>query len=178
MVDVAQGRVVEELYKNLVIWDDPVHELAAVQGWISLVRRDAVWDFKPDLIRANILFSGEKRLVTLGNHDLNFQAVANIFFGFIGRASGFSEGELLLGAGIAQIKSHGIVWENLNLSQLGDQAFDVWAVKFGFYLFDLYGWDLNIYEWNEIRLLDKDAFAQALDDYIQAYGEPPELPTP
>ena len=48
---------------------------------------------------------------------------------------------------------------------LTDEAFDYWSVGFGFYLYDLFVDDLDS--------LTEEAFTNALDDYIDEYGEPP-----
>lgn len=99
---------------------------------------------------------------------LRHDFVANAFFGYIGRVSGFSELFLSAGAGIAQIDDNGLGSVNSeDIRYLGDRASDGWAVRFGYYLFDLYGSDPG--------QITKELLAQALDDYIAQYPMPVHL---
>lgn len=98
MVQAGNSEIVANLRSA---WNGSlVEQDAALAVWTSLVRTNAVWDFKLDIVQAGIRFGDD--LITLGGHDLNFQVVANIFFGFVGRQIGMSENFLQFGAGVAQ----------------------------------------------------------------------------
>ncbi|MDA0242264.1 MAG: polymorphic toxin type 44 domain-containing protein [Chloroflexi bacterium] len=145
------------------------HQHGVLSAWTSLVRSGGIWDFKVDILSANLAF-GDNDLVILGGVELNYQAVANIFYGFIGRQIGMKESLLQLGAGAAQFEWGWDHWYgNLqaNPAGFGDQPFDAWSVGFGFYLYNLYG--------QNIDALTPDAFAQAFAIYIQD-NPMPDLP--
>src|SRR5690606_26512271 len=155
MVVTANSEVVHIMNE---FWQDGVTDkMGVLAAWTSFVRTGARWDFKSDIGE----IATRDGLVTLGSHDLNFQAVANIFFGFVGRQTGMGEGLLQFGAGIAQ-SEHGVEHWLGNLLEyppgFGDQEFDAWSIGFGFYLHELYGHDLSF--------LTEEAFVEALDDYI------------
>ncbi|MBK7217243.1 MAG: hypothetical protein IPH95_09365 [Candidatus Promineofilum sp.] len=100
--------------------------------------------------------------ILLGGKHLNYQVVANVFYGYIGRAIGMGKGYLQLGAGVAQVENGLLHWlRNYNSYPpgWGDQEFDAWAIGFGSYLFELYGDDPS--------KLTRDSLAAALNDYIQ-----------
>ncbi len=156
----AQAPVTQEIRKH---WQsgNPAHKAAAYQAWVALVRGDAVWDFKADIPK-EFKESG----VTLGDFRMDFDAVANIHFGFVGRAAGFNGEFLKFGAGIAQWNQ----WKDTNPSNIGpwhtylDDPFDYWCVDFGIFLHDLHGGDPD--------KMTPEAFNQALWDYIGMYGLP------
>ena len=136
-----------------------------LQEWFRHVYTGAVWDFKPDLMLSTYRIDGKDFM--LGGVQLNFQAVANIFYGFIGRRIGMSELVLQAGAGAAQLRKLENWKENWieYPPGMGDQEFDAWAVAFGFRLFDLYGNDLNG--------LTATNFATAMITYVNANPVPP-----
>ncbi len=157
MVSTATSQTVADM---AALWSggNKIDQMGVLAAWTAMVRTGGVWDFKPDIISAGITFDD---LITIGSHDLNFQVVANIFFGFMGRQIGMGEELLQFGAGVAQ-SEHG--WKHWlgNLQDYpggyGDQQFDAWAISFGFYLHGLYGDDLSN--------LTEENLAQALDDYV------------
>ena len=109
----------------------------------------------------------------MGARTLNFDAIAKIHFGFVGRAAGFSSDFLMQTAGLAQWQ----LWQETgllsdrgvcNLTYYCDHPFATWSIRFGTYLYELYGDKLN--------QLDNDALGQALEAYIALYGEPPDPP--
>lgn len=155
LVLTASSQVVRTMHD---FWQGGVTDkMGVLAAWTSFVRTGAVWDFKIDVRE----IASRDNLVTLGSHELNFQSVANIYFGFVGRQSGMDEGLLQLGAGIAQLEHGAEHWLGNFLEYppgFGDQEFDAWSIGFGFYLYELYGHDLS--------LLTEEAFSQALDDYI------------
>jgi chromosome segregation ATPase len=105
---------------------------------------------------------------------------SNIHYGYIGRAAGFSENELLNGAGVAQLKTIFAQWGNINKSNPDANWEDIFknqnwksidavrdqnSIKFGFNLYDDYllkGKDLTINnftdELNTTHLLEWEAY--------------------
>ena len=61
-----------------------------------MVEPRAPWDYKVDF-GANNVFN-----ITIGDREFSTEAVANITYGYLGRASGFSAKTLYMGAGGAQ----------------------------------------------------------------------------
>jgi hypothetical protein len=68
-------------------------------GW--MVRQNGPWDPKP-YIKANFEAGVSQRI---GSYWYNYDIWGNIMFGYLGIAGGFSESELLNGAGLEQIGS-------------------------------------------------------------------------
>lgn len=144
--------------------------VGSLKAWTALVRTDAIWDFKPDIQQG--LGEKDPRII-LGGDKTSFQAVANLFYGFIGSEVGFPGLVLEAGAGLAQRSE----WKNsgspgavgpCNLSSFCDQPFDNWWINFGIYLHKLYGGKLDD--------LNPNTFQDTLDDYMGQNGEPPPLP--
>jgi len=166
MVMNAQSDVVRAIREN---WTsgNPVRMDAAMQAWTALVGPKAIWDFKVDIWE-----TGE-RDVLLGNRMLNYDAVANIHYGFVGRAAGFDADFLVAAAGIAQAQ-HALRtrnpddWGVCNMTHYCDHPFATWTIRFGAYLYELYQHRLNE--------LNDAAFADALEEYIRKYGTPPAPP--
>jgi hypothetical protein len=163
----AQAEITQQIRKNWSGW--PHQQAAALKTWTALVRKYAVWDFKEDILRG---FPGVTD-VTLGGETLNFQAVANIHFGYVGRAAGIGSELLKSGAGIFQVIDNGLAgagpmvyWDG-NRPHLTyfDEPFDVWSVAFGIYLYEYYGT-------GELTL---EIFQQALQEFTDKYGEAPPL---
>ncbi len=142
----------------------PQDQLGALKAWVALVRSEGIWDFKGDIAGARLSTFPN---VTLGDQQLNYQAVANIFFGFEGRATGQVGWWLEASAGAFQV----VRWARENPSNIGpvttffDDPFDNWSIGFGIFLYDLYGQKLDA--------LTPEAFNQALQEYIEQYGAPP-----
>lgn len=141
-------------------------------GWNALVRTGAVWDFKVDLLKADI------ETVNLGGTEYNFQAVANLHYGFVGRAAGIGADLLRIGAGAAQVQhlrtNPAAVGPMAYRNSAGrwyltfyDQPFDAWWVLFGMFLYEQYGSDLDS--------LTETTFSQALEQFSQEYGPCPPL---
>ncbi len=135
-----------------------------LQEWARHVWTDAVWDFKPDLRDFEYLLGED---VILGCTKVNLQAVANIFYGFIGRQIGMGEILLQAGAGAAQFRNTERWLGNWAEYPpgMGDQEFDAWAVGFGFQLHALYGQNLGG--------LTKPGFTDAFKSYIAVNPIPP-----
>jgi RHS repeat-associated protein len=175
--DVAQLRTLNhignlELSKTLIEWFlsqnsgllDPKCDFASVilnsegykyktqaySDWINLVKLGARWDFKNRIseeLGLNIRLCGFD-----GCKWFFYDVIANIHFGYVGRAAGFSSVELHGGAGWAQgIDSPGTG----SLLTLGDEPEDFWEVEMGIYLYHLA---------RPVRL-DEFSFKIALDTY-------------
>ncbi len=141
-----------------------------LQEWTRHVWTGAVWDFKPDILLLPGLLR-EGYLIELGGmDDLSFEAVANIFYGFIGRQIGMGEILLQGGAGAAQATWGFDHWYG-NLSDyplgFGDQAFDAWSIHFGFALYDQFG--------SNVDALTVQSFTSSLASY-RALNPMPALP--
>lgn len=80
---------------------------AAFIAWGMLVRQDGPWDHKPIIARrfTPAVDTGEQHYHRY--HDLVYfyDVWSNIHYGYVGRACGFTESELLDGAGLEQIAS-------------------------------------------------------------------------
>jgi len=157
----AQASVTQKIRKY---WKslNPRHKAGAYQAWVALVRGGAIWDFKGD-IPGKFKKSG----VVLGDFHMDFDAVANIHFGYVGRAAGFGGEFLKLGAGIAQWRE----WKDEDPSEIGpwytylDDPFDYWCVDFGVYLY-------NLHKVGGFGELTPETFNQVLWDYIEMGGFP------
>jgi hypothetical protein len=139
--------------------------LDVLQEWARHVGTDAVWDFKPDLEIWGQFLDGNS--VILGAYEnIHYQAIANIFYGFIGRHIGMSHLLLQAGAGAAQLRRLDSWSENLAdyPPGMGDQEFDAWAVSFGASLYDAFGQNLNEFT--------VTSFGAALDTYISQHPIP------
>ena len=116
---------------------NPIAIAGATKAWIALVRTKATWDYKGDILEADITDNDN---ITLFGEKLNFQAVANIHYGAIGRSAGIPQEVLEMGAGAFQINDN---WNNPDAigspSTYFDQSFDHWMVGFGGWLYDVYG---------------------------------------
>lgn len=171
MVMNAQSDVVRAIREN---WTSGnlLRKDAAMQAWTALVGTDATWDFKVD-IRATSWYERGERDVLLGNRALNYDAVANIHFGFVGRAAGFNTDFLVAAAGIAQAQRALKTrvpddWGVCNTTYYCDHPFATWTIQFGAYLYELYQYRLNE--------LNDAALAGALEEYIRKYGALPAPP--
>ncbi|MFZ5915972.1 MAG: RHS repeat-associated core domain-containing protein [Chloroflexota bacterium] len=169
MATNAQSDIVQAIRGN---WTSGnlLKQDAAMQAWTALVGTGAIWDFKVDIERTKWFNEGE-RDVKLGGQTLNFDAVANMHFGFVGRAAGFSDKLLVAAAGIAQEMLYRDTQDPndkgvCNGTYYCDHPYASWSIQFGIYLY------------NEYRLegLDDEVFFSALEAYIAEYGEPPDPP--
>jgi hypothetical protein len=141
-----------------------IYEIAGLKQWKALVESGAIWDFKDDIKNANVMQNDN---VILGGREINYQAIANIHFGYVGRAAGMVNIVLEGGAGVAQLAT----WVTKDLSKVGplvtnfDQPFDNWSIRFGIFLYDKYGQNPDA--------LTPDALANAFDEFIKN-NPPPE----
>jgi hypothetical protein len=166
MGQTAQSPVAQILHALWTLPGPAGQKALVLASWTRLVSTGAIWDFKSD-IRESELPTRMDDLIQLGNHAMNYQAVANIFYGFIGRQIGMGETLLQGGAGAAQLEQGVGNWQG-NLAEypagFGDQPFDAWAIGFGFELHAQFGQDVNS--------LTVTAFTAALDAYISTHLPP------
>ena len=125
----ARGDIAQTLHKANQGGVDG--QYAALMGWTALVKGDGPWDFKDDLLEKGL------QSVQLADKWYSFDVIANIHYGYVGMASGFSVDALLNGAGIAQIKAGTSDW-SFFWSRFDDPA-DVAAILVGIYLWRHYG---------------------------------------
>jgi hypothetical protein len=129
----ARSEIVAEMKKSNSE-DSMGVDLGAAATWYDLVKTGGVWDFKNDLGDAINLAScrqncsGKLYSVTIGGQCMTYEAPANIHFGYVGRAAGFTENNLLFGASGAQITE--------GRGETKDDPRDVQAIKKGFELFN------------------------------------------
>jgi hypothetical protein len=171
----AEAPVTQGLRENWTS-DNWIQKGGALKAWVSLVGTDAVWDYKVDILEAEarygIFFPGTTD-IAIGGLQLDYDIVANMHFGFVGRAAGFDAKFLKFGAGAAQLKR--FLFDTQDPNDFGDcrksycdHPFAAWSIDFGSYLYDLYG--------NQLDELDEEALKQALQQYIEIYGAPPAPP--
>ncbi len=159
----AQAEITH-LMRNSWQSSNPIQKAGALKAWVSLVRANAIWDFKKDFRDAGLTRSDD--VVLLAGQMINFQAIANIHYGFVGQAAGFSDEVLLTGAGLFHL------WDNReNPEKWGtwetrfDQPFDNWWIGFGIFLYNQFG--------DRLAELTPEILEQLLQEYTAASGEPP-----
>jgi hypothetical protein len=126
---------------------------------------------KVDILGAQQFVEGTYDVILGNNRQLNYDAVANTHFGFVGRAAGFDSDFLVKAAGFAQLKRFALDTQDpddfgtCNTTCWCDHPYATWSLRFGSYLYDEYGLELN-----------EKIFASALEAYIAKYGKPPDPP--
>jgi hypothetical protein len=143
-------------------WGSPFdiikNKKAAYQLWKNMVGKGCVWDHKSYILKTFKKWSCNKE-----NKDslkFYFDIWSNIHYGFVGKHAGFSEVELLNGAGYAQIGDNNKslkswdTWKEYfknRTMDIGDADFmggfddpkDQQAIKIGFGLYDAHKDDLT-----------------------------------
>jgi RHS repeat-associated protein len=120
----------------------------AFHMYIQLVADRHRWDFKYQI---------EYKLgdsIELGGEWFEFSTPGNIHYGFVGAAAGFSRTALRIGAGVAQ------AWDDLRsdepdatiggLDTWFDASTDFYAVEFGVQLYENYGSNVTVEEFNAL----------------------------
>ena len=129
-------------------WSGSVAEQAGcMKAWITLVRSGGEWDYKHDPKEAD--FNGD---IIFGGITTNYQAIANLTYGFMGTVIGMSSNLLEWVAGIFQIINNAFGNEGIlidttyidNFESNFDDPFDNWWVKFGVYLREQIGVDYAV----------------------------------
>ncbi len=108
-------------------------QIAAYQVWAYMVGYGAPWDFKVELGVARV------DTIQLGNNPVNFQGLANIHYGYVGKAAGIPDYLLHGGAGASAVYNE---WMDKNTcsnfknywAYLGDEPKDYEAIDIGIYL--------------------------------------------
>jgi len=114
----------------------------AYNAWADMVDTDRPWDHKSVIKRE----FGYGQYV--GNETYTFDVWSNIHYGYVGRDCGFSEVELLAGAGYAQIKAGTSGWSYW--SSWFDDPRDQAAIQVGINLYNKQGLSLTV----ELLLLE------------------------
>jgi len=173
MVANAQASVTGRLRDAWRQYDGVPESAGSLKAWNSLVQTHAVWDLKDDILGSKK--ASPNGSIILGGRIENFQAVANMHYGFVGAAVGYPQLLLTCGAGQAQYEAYHDK-PNAPPDAVGgwdtcrDQPYDNWWIKFGYWLFHQF----------ETRLddLTADQLEEYLDQYINDNGEPPATPMP
>jgi len=97
MIENAEGEIAGEIRHNLYGGSS----LWAYQLWIEQVQTGGPWDFKEQIIR-----DWGRGVWLAGSGWWSYEVAANIHYGFVGIAAGFTDIELLGGAGAAQVYDH------------------------------------------------------------------------
>ena len=133
--------------------------IAAALLWRSLVKDSARWDFK-DRIEQEL-----QRSIMLGGEWFEFSVPGNIHYAYVGRAAGFTLQELHLGASWAEIRDpdHDGQPSQIRIPILGrfyfnpahkptgyDDPYDYAAIEFGSALYDRYGPDVTVAEFEAL----------------------------
>jgi RHS repeat-associated protein len=135
---------------------DPIKMAGAIKAWVAMVRPEAIWDYKVDILKY-LQLQGNNKTITLGGMKLNYQAIANINFGALGRAIGMPSWMLESEAGAFHFLQNfpkGIGTYRTYF----DDPFDNWMIKFGEWLFDHYGDDFG--------KLTPELLEEALNKYL------------
>jgi len=138
MVHNANTRYTKLMRRYNYIFGFDYLTMKADAMWLfkNAVDYEAPWDFK---------ISFNKKLiqeVTIANTPVRMDMVANIHYGFVGSAAGFSRLELFVGAGIAQ-------YNNPETRDQGrwysffDDPFDTASIDVGSVLYDAYGSEMS-----------------------------------
>jgi hypothetical protein len=113
--------------------------------------------------------------IKIGNNWYEYSTAGNILYGFYGKAAGFSDDELFVGAGAAQIYDNKINKEGdlgpVDAPFYGDTTDDHYAIEFGIYLYN------NYYVGDGILTISD--LQNALDTFVHAnelaLGEAPKI---
>ncbi len=148
--DILVGKIISYSVTYLT------RKLAAYGLWTERVGYNRPWDHKGEIRRINLEEFGNAEWTFYSNadgrsRDFNFDVFSNVHFGYVGLVSGFSESELLEGAGLAQLVANltnvgvspdmlnqavTLLNQNATLSRFSsiDDPRDQAAVRFGFSL--------------------------------------------
>jgi len=158
---------------------DPVRMIAATKAWVGLVRGGAAWDYKPDLAKSNVLERGNPKVIigsSSSNFEtqVNFQAVANLNYGAMGRECGFPLWFLEMGAGAFQFYDNVVkpkrllqpkTWKQ-HIGTVGtffDDPFDNYMINAGYSLAEEY----------DLSNLTDEQLIQFYQQYSLDHGAPP-----
>jgi len=141
---------------------NPINKAGALKSWVGLVTENGIWDYKKDINGAGILTA--KGNVIFGDSKMNYQAVANATYGMYADDMGLPQWLGEYGAGFAQLiqdpKTSG------GFDTHGDDPFDNYWVKFGYWFHKQYGSDFGS--------LTPDDLRNGIKTYEEAHGQPPD----
>jgi RHS repeat-associated protein len=142
MVQNANTRYTKLMRRYNYIFGFDYFTMKAEAMWLfkNAVDYNAPWDFKVGFNRNSI------QEVTIANTLVRMDAIANIHYGFVGSAAGFTPGELLIGAGIAQYNNPETRSEGRWYSYL-DDPFDTNMIRLGVALQQSYGNNMSYKEY-------------------------------
>lgn len=131
-----------QFWETLVPGKVPYDIARAYKRWYDLVKTGGIWDHKKHIKTTY----GDWTLDTPNSRLYFFDIWSNIHYGYIGKACGFAEWDLLAGAGVAQLKAGTMpegYWER-RFKKLGDADVfaamddpnDQEAIKVGFELWN------------------------------------------
>ncbi len=153
MRENAMSDVVAEIHANLYYIGG--NDLEAYRLWIAQVKKGAPWDYKtiiPDEWGRGVWLAG--------SGFWSFENVANIHFGYVGTAAGFTDIELLGGAGVFQIKDNVVDpmrrgdepnWDAIgSLATYFDEPEDHAAIQIGIDLYSDYGLLVTVDAFREV----------------------------
>jgi RHS repeat-associated protein len=132
----------------------------ASANWVSLVRDGAIWDWKSDLFKSPAMIPGTEK-VQMGEYQVNYQAMANIDYGYAGCSAGFDSVYLQAGAGMFQDENSRGPWYTF-----GDDPFDNYWI--------IFGCNLSTTTGGGIYPLTIGAFTGNLNTWVNNYGLPGE----
>jgi RHS repeat-associated protein len=151
-VDIAESAVMQSVQDA----NSEFRKLDAKALFESVTRDGAMYDVKD---KTKEQLNGGP--IKIGKNWYEYSTVGNILFGFYGKAAGWSDTELYLGAGIAQMEDVFVRGEGDLGPFFGDTTDDHFAIGFGIYLYENYYGDGVL---TESELLD------ALENYGYAYA--------
>lgn len=132
----------------------------ALKAWTGLVTTGGVWDYKKDIIKSRVIEPGVPN-VAIGNQaHINYQAAANITYGYTAQQIGLPKWLAELGAGAAQMLSG----HRGSIRYWGDDPFDNYMIQ--------YGYDLAEKNKSKTGKLTKDDITNSFDEYINEHGDP------
>lgn len=100
-----QGCIEGRIEGRIIAWD----------LWIQMVKTGAPWDFKIPIREKYSGYEWGGEYIQMCCSQYQYEAVANIHYGYVGRAAGLGNYELKVGAGLANY------WDHLLKPILNDQ---------------------------------------------------------
>ena len=75
------AQILTESFDNFLQTDEVFEGL---ELWVGLVNNGSYWDYKEDIIDSGVLDQQRSEYITLGEYEINYQAVAKINYGYMG----------------------------------------------------------------------------------------------
>lgn len=123
-----------------------MNKIDAIVKWATKVAQNSDWDHKPYIRKTfhPAVPNGEQAWHSYENYLYYYDIWSNIHYGYVGVACGFSESELLDGAGLEQIGSDIVRWkwpsgsENIEGLRAFDDPSDRKSISIGISLYQTY----------------------------------------